>query len=99
MAKQSWMQVWGQIVAKSWDDDSLKKRLMSEPAAVLKEHGLDVPPGVQIKVVQNTDSLVHLPMAPKPASTELSEEDLANVAGGVSKSNPSCNTCSLTYFS
>jgi hypothetical protein len=51
--------------------------------AVLAEHGMDVPEGINVNVVENTDNTVHvtLPAAPD-AHAELSDEELANVAGG-----------------
>ena len=32
-----------QLFAACWKDEALKARLMADPKAVLKEHGLDVP--------------------------------------------------------
>jgi hypothetical protein len=52
--------------------------------AVLAEHGMDVPEGINVNVVENTDNTVHvtLPAAPT-ANGDLSDEELANAAGGV----------------
>lgn len=33
---------YGRIVAKAWSDEAFKQRFMAEPAAVLKEHGIQV---------------------------------------------------------
>jgi len=38
------------LIVSSWDDELLKERLMSDPLAVLAEHGIDVPKGVTVKV-------------------------------------------------
>ena len=73
---------WGQVVAKSWQDDGFKKRLLANPSAVLKEQGLEVPAGVQIRMVENTDQVVHLTLPAKPREGELSDAELAGVAGG-----------------
>jgi Nitrile hydratase, alpha chain len=72
---------WGQIVAKAWTDEAFKKRLLADPAAVLKDHGITPRPNVQVRVMENTTNLVHLILPPK-TSQELSEEDLKKVAGG-----------------
>jgi hypothetical protein len=88
----NWQQKWGQLVAKSWEDEKLHDRLINDTAAVLKENGIDMPAGVQVKVVQNTNNVIHLPMPPRPSGDEISEEELAAVAGGVAQ------TCSITYF-
>jgi hypothetical protein len=73
---------WSQLVAKAWDDPAFKQRLLADPAAVLKENGLKVPAGVQVKVVENTDKVVHLTLPAKPSPAELSEEELHRAAGG-----------------
>jgi Nitrile hydratase, alpha chain len=85
MAQQQasdWGKQWGQVVAKAWADAAFKQRLLADPHAVLKEHGLEVPRGLQVKVVENTDSVRHLILPTKPSSDELSEEALGVVAGG-----------------
>jgi hypothetical protein len=30
---------WGQIVARAWQDEAFKRRLLADPAAVLREQG------------------------------------------------------------
>jgi len=78
-----WIKDWGKIVSKAWSDENFKKRLISDPAAVLRESGLEVPPGVEVKVVENTDKLLHLTLPPKASSHELSETDISIIAGGM----------------
>jgi len=73
---------WAQLVARAWSDEAFKNRLLTQPAAVLKEAGLEVPEGLQLKVVENTERLCHLILPPPPAAGELSEETLAAVAAG-----------------
>ena len=71
------------LFAACWKDEALKARFMADPKAVLAEYGIDVPDGINVNVVENTDNTVHItmPMAPAGAG-ELSDEELANVAGG-----------------
>ena len=38
------------LIVSCWNDELLKERLMSDPLAVLAEHGIDVPKGVTVKV-------------------------------------------------
>ena len=75
---------WSQLVAKAWTDEKLKKRLMDEPATVLREHGIEVPAGMDIRVVENTDKIAYLPLPPKPTGNvdQLNSEQLDSVAGG-----------------
>jgi hypothetical protein len=71
------------LFAACWKDEALKARLMSDPKAVLAEHGMDVPDGMDVKVVENADNCVHITMpAPPTGFKELSDEELSNVAGG-----------------
>jgi hypothetical protein len=59
---------WGRIVARAWGDPAFKARLLADPAAVLKEYGLLPPPGLQLKVVENSDAVVHLVLPREPGS-------------------------------
>ena len=89
---QEWSKKVGQITAKAWTDASFKQRLLSDPVAVFKDYGLDVPPDVKVKILEDTDTLIHFTLPRKPADKELSEEDLAAVAGGAI-SAPTCRRC------
>ena len=56
---------------------------MADPKAVLKEHGLDVPDGMDVKVVENADDCVHITLPAPPAGDhDLSDDELSNAAGG-----------------
>jgi hypothetical protein len=71
------------LIAACWKDDALKQRFLSDPHAVLAEHGMDVPEGINVNVVENTDTTVHITMPAAPdGHRELSDEELANAAGG-----------------
>ncbi|MAB73244.1 MAG: NHLP leader peptide family natural product precursor [Planctomycetaceae bacterium] len=69
-----------ELFAACWKDEALKARLMAAPKAVLKEHGLDVPDGIDVKVVENADDCVHITMPAPPM--DLSDDELSNAAGG-----------------
>ena len=73
---------YGKLIAKAWSDQAFKRRLLSDPAAVLKDEGFDVPAGVTVRVFENTDKVVNLILPPPPKEGELSDEDLERVAGG-----------------
>jgi hypothetical protein len=75
-------QQWSQLVARAWSDPAFKAKLLADPAAVLKENGIALPAGVTVKVVENTDKVVHLMLPAKPPAEELSEEELHRVAAG-----------------
>lgn len=74
---------WNQIVTRALTDAAFKQRLLAEPATVIKEQGIAVPSGVEIRVVENTDSVVHLTLPSPAAAGELSENELAGVSAGL----------------
>jgi hypothetical protein len=93
--------LWSQIVAKAWCDQDLMTRLLSDPRNVLVEHGMDVPDGTEVKVVEDphvtvvkqTDSVFHftLPLSPPE---ELIDEDL--VGGAVAQCFSGwCGACGM----
>jgi len=54
------------LLASTWTDANLKKQLTSDPAKTLKAHGITVPDGAQIKVVEDTPNMAHLVIPAKP---------------------------------
>ena len=81
----------GQLIAKCWADDGFKRKLLADPAATLKAQGVALPAGVSIKALENTDKVFHLVIPAKP--TDLSDEDLDKVAGGMTSSSNICFQC------
>ena len=72
-----------ELFAACWKDEALKARFMSDPKAVLAEHGIDVPDNMNVNVVENSDNTVHITMPKAPgAAMDLSDEELAGAAGG-----------------
>ena len=71
------------LFAACWKDEALKQRFMNDPKAVLAEHGMPVPDGMAVNVVENTDTTVHITMpAPPSGGMDLSDDELSNAAGG-----------------
>ena len=71
------------LFAACWKDEALKARFMADPKAVLAEHGLLIPDDIDVNVVENTDTTVHITMpAPPSGHLDLSDEELSNAAGG-----------------
>ena len=72
-----------EIIAKAWKDPTFKKKLLSDPKAALKECGVNLPAGVNVKVVEesaNNYTFV-LPAAPSNVQS-LSQQELHAVAAG-----------------
>ena len=74
--------MWGKLVAQSWEDSSLRQRLLDEPEAVLAEHGAEIPEDMSVKVVENSANTLYLPL-PLGPDAELSDKELDAVVGGV----------------
>ena len=79
----------GKIIAKAWRDPAFKAALIANPAAALKAEGIEVPDGITVTVLENTDKQFHLVLPPVPTD-ELSDEALDRVAGGTDWSVCSC---------
>lgn len=69
-----------QLIAKCWADESFKQKLLADPAATLKAEGTELPAGLSVKALENTDQVFHLVIPARP--TELSDEELDTVAAG-----------------
>ena len=78
---------WGQVVTKAWTDETFKNRLLSSPSAVFQEVGMEVPQGLQVRVVENTDQILHLTLPARPSKvqleSELEDSELDAVSGGL----------------
>jgi|GEM_PF-1845899 len=74
--------IWARIVAQAWADESYKTRLLAEPAAVLREEGLELPAGVSVSVVESRDARAYLVLpAPPPDARPSAEHELRLAAG------------------
>jgi hypothetical protein len=69
-----------QLLAKCWADEGFKQKVLADPAATLTSEGVELPPGLSIKAVENTDKVFHLVIPAKP--TDVSDEELKLVVGG-----------------
>lgn len=74
-----------QIIAKASTDEGFRRRLIADPAARLKEEGIEIPAGLDVRVVEDGDNVVHL-VIPAPGRSqlpdELGDDQLDRVAGG-----------------
>ena len=77
------LNVLADLFAACWKDEALKTRFMNDPKSVLAEYGIDVPDGVKVNVVENSDANVHITMPKVPSrSSGLADEELAGATGG-----------------
>jgi hypothetical protein len=68
------VRIMNRIIAKAWADDAFKERLLTDSRRVLEEEGIPVPPGVEVKVVEQTDTQFYVVLPKKPTDSELIEE-------------------------
>ena len=76
------------LFAACWKDEALKQRFMSDPKAVLADHGIEIPDDIAVKGVENTDDQVHITLPAMPADAgSLADHELAAAAGGSYQAN------------
>ncbi len=74
---------WSRLAKQASSDHSLKRRLMDNPTAVLAEFGMNVRPGLEVRVVENTDKVTYLTLPARPREGDLSNDELDGVVGGL----------------
>ena len=68
------------IITRCWEDEEFKKRLMADPAKILDAEGVNVPDGVSIRVVEDTEQVRTLIIPPAPS--HLDDDQLKGITGG-----------------
>lgn len=81
MDKKKFQKEFDKMVAKAWGDNDFKTQLLSDPMKVFKDNGIEVLEGIEVRMVENTDDIVHFILPPK-ISNELTGDQLKGVAGG-----------------
>ena len=70
-----------EIISKAVDDDAFRARLLENPKEAVQEAlGVTIPDAFTIEVHEESAMVAHLVL---PSSSQLSQADLAAVAGGV----------------
>ena len=57
--------IYADIVARYYGDPDFKAKVDADPTRVLKAEGLEIPEGVEIKLLFNTEKIVHLVLPPR----------------------------------
>ena len=73
---------YGKVIARSWDDDAYKSKLLNDPRTVLADAGIKVPADVDIRITEQQPGQMNLVLPAKPVEGEISDEALQTVAGG-----------------
>lgn len=70
-----------EIIRKCWNDPEFKKQLLAQPIETLKSIGVTIEEGVDVKVLEDTETLLHFVIPSQSAN--LDDDDLSSVAGGI----------------
>ena len=100
MDPKEFQKAYGKLVAKAWSDDEFKAKLLADPMKVFKENSMEVPAGIEVRIVENTTGVMHFILPPEP-SDELKDEQLAGASGGICEILQCCGWFSMTnnvYF-
>ncbi len=68
------------IIARCWEDEEFKKRLIADPVKILDAEGVDVPDGISIRVVEDSEQVRTLIIPPAPS--HLDDDQLNGITGG-----------------
>jgi len=71
----------GKVITKALQDEAFKQQLIADPASTLKAEGVEIPAGITLKVVADTESVRHM-VLPVLGKDGLSDDELDWVAGG-----------------
>lgn len=58
--------IYADIVTRYYGDPDFKAKMDADPARVLKDEGLDIPEGATVKLLFNTDRLLHIVLPAPP---------------------------------
>lgn len=81
-----------QVIQRAWEDNQFKRELISNPVATMEKltgNKVSLPEGQKLVVVDQTDDSTVYFNIPRPVqfdSLELTEEELEQVAGGLTPS-------------
>lgn len=57
-------QFYESVIVRAVKSPEFRSRLLNEPEAVLAELGIELPEGVKVTFVENTDAVVHIVIPP-----------------------------------
>jgi hypothetical protein len=73
------------LVTLAWSDETFKALLLTDPAKALERaYGLKLPSSVKVTVLEETAETRYVVIPYRPAPDDLSDAELAAIAGGAS---------------
>jgi len=88
---------WAKIVAKVWADEDYKRRLLDDPASVLKAEGVDMPEGLEIKIVEAPEKQALFVLPPRPTNSCEVQEGEERLAAACCDYFSQCVGCCNTH--
>jgi hypothetical protein len=77
-----------QLIAKAWQDESFKQRLLDDPKGVVsQELDVDLPDDFTLQCFANDANHQYLVLPPALEVSELTDEQLESIAGGRRRSS------------
>jgi hypothetical protein len=71
-----------QIAARTWIDSEFKEQLLAEPEQTLRDNGIPIPSDVEVRIVENTETVFHLILTPPPGEIDEEHRKLHERQGG-----------------
>jgi hypothetical protein len=68
------------VIAKAWADEDFKAALLANPRAALRSQGIEIPEGVTLNVLENSENVINL-VLPKLPEMALAGESLDQADG------------------
>ena len=88
----------GVLIRECRDDPDLRRQLDADPRTFFSERSVDFPEGIEFRIETDTPEVFHLVMPPDPNAV-LSDQDLAQIAGGTGNSTLSSIPSTLSTHS
>ena len=82
------------IIEKAWKDEAFKEKLKKDPKAALAELNVAPPDDLNIQVHEDTEKTMHLVIPRDPSKSQLRDEDLDAVSGGIDWCQNTASWCS-----
>ncbi|HAZ15297.1 MAG: hypothetical protein A2Y28_01515 [Chlamydiae bacterium GWC2_50_10] len=86
MAKEWNKEQKAKIFARAWKDETYRRKLLTNPIEALKEFGVQIPTGWNVKVIEEPAKTFYFVLPPAPANARnLTEQELTNIAAAAHK--------------
>jgi hypothetical protein len=70
------------VINKCWHDKEFKRRLVADPAKILEAEGIFLPEGVAVRVIADTENVMHLVLPADATGHPASADDSIKTSDG-----------------